>query len=73
MARRRGKANNGAVLGFEETLWATADQLRGHMEPAEYKHVVLGSVFPRYISHAFTEHHTNLVRWSADVPRTGIA
>ena len=37
-----GAKNNGASLGFEQTLWATADKLRGHMDPSEYKDVVLG-------------------------------
>ncbi len=35
---RKGKASNGATLGFEQTLWAAADKLRGHMDAAEYKH-----------------------------------
>lgn len=39
---------------IEEVLWNTADQLRGHMDAAEYKHVVLGLVFLKYISDAFT-------------------
>jgi len=42
-----------ANLGFEETLWATADKMRGHMDPAEYKHVVLGLIFLKYISDSF--------------------
>jgi len=36
------------ALGFEENLWAAAEELRGHVEPAEYKHIVLGLVFLRY-------------------------
>lgn len=32
-------------LGFEDNLWAAADKLRGNMDAAEYKHVVLGLVF----------------------------
>jgi len=47
---------NGATLGFEETLWSMADQMRGHMDPAEYKHVVLGLIFLKYISDAFSRH-----------------
>jgi type I restriction enzyme M protein len=39
--------------GFEQTLWATADKLRGHLDAAEYKHVVLGLIFLKYISDAF--------------------
>ena len=38
MARTR---NSGANLGFEDKLWAAADKLRGNMDAAEYKHVVL--------------------------------
>ena len=36
-------ASNGATLGFEETLWQAANKMRGHMDPAEYTHVALGS------------------------------
>src|SRR3954464_6179246 len=64
MARKRsasnGKNGNGANLGFEEKLWATADKLRGHMDAAEYKHVVLGLIFLKYISDAFQELHDRL-------------
>ncbi|MCI0655665.1 MAG: type I restriction-modification system subunit M N-terminal domain-containing protein, partial [Acidobacteria bacterium] len=45
--------NNGANLGFEEKLWQAADKMRGHMDPGEYKHVVLGLIFLKYISDAF--------------------
>jgi len=41
-----GKKGNGSALGFEATLWATADKLRGNLDAAEYKHVVLGLIFP---------------------------
>jgi type I restriction-modification system DNA methylase subunit len=62
----QGKAKaNGANLGFEEKLWLTADKLRGHLDPAEYKHVVLGLVFLKYISDAFEERHTWLLREAA--------
>jgi type I restriction enzyme M protein len=49
------KPNNGANLGFEAQLWQMADKLRGHMDAAEYKHVVLGLIFLKYISDAFRE------------------
>jgi type I restriction enzyme M protein len=65
MAEYRTQSNS-ATLGFEETLWATADQLRGHMDAAEYKHVVLGLTFLKYISDAFTEHYEQLSLWMAD-------
>jgi type I restriction enzyme M protein len=51
------RKNNGASLGFEATLWAAADKLRGHMDAAEYKHVVLGLIFLKYISDAFEERY----------------
>ncbi len=54
------KANNGAKLGFEQTLWQAADKLRGHMDAAEYKHVVLGLIFLKYISDAFQERYEAL-------------
>ena len=49
-----------ANLGFEARLWATADALRGSMDAAEYKHVVLGLIFLKYISDAFEEQHARL-------------
>src|ERR1051325_9811954 len=62
MARQKTekRVNGGANLGFEATLWAAADKLRGHMDAAEYKHVVLGLIFLKYISDAFNEHRKNL-------------
>lgn len=53
---------NGAILGFEKELWASADTLRGSMDAAEYKHVVLGLIFLKYISDAFEEYHAQLER-----------
>lgn len=52
--------NNGAMLDFETQLWAAADKLRGHMDAAEYKHVVLGLIFLKYISDSFEEMHEKL-------------
>jgi len=49
------KNGNGVKLGFEQTLWAAADKQRGHMDAAEYKHIVLGLIFLKYISDAFNE------------------
>ena len=61
MARRkRNDTSNGANLGFEATLWAAADKLRGHMDAAEYKHVVLGLIFLKYISDAFEERRSQI-------------
>lgn len=53
------KNGNGAGLGFEEKLWLAADKMRGHVESAEYKNVVLGLIFLKYISDAFQERY----RW----------
>jgi type I restriction enzyme M protein len=63
MAKQRAnstKSSNGANLGFEQKLWAAADKLRGHMDASEYKHVVLGLIFLKYISDAFEERHAEL-------------
>ena len=54
------KTNNGANVGYEAQLWQMADALRGSMDAAEYKHVVLGLIFLKYISDAFEEHHAKL-------------
>src|SRR5688572_28970427 len=54
------KTNNGANVGYEAELWQMADALRGGMDAAEYKHVVLGLIFLKYISDAFEEHHAKL-------------
>ena len=47
-------------IPFEDTLWKTADKLRNNMDAAEYKHVVLGLIFLKYISDAFDELHIKL-------------
>lgn len=54
------KAETGATLGFEAKLWAAADALRNNMDAAEYKHVVLGLIFLKYISDAFEAKHAEL-------------
>lgn len=55
------KTPNGGNLGFEEKLWQAADKMRGHMDASEYKHVVLGLIFLKYISDAFEEKHQKLM------------
>jgi type I restriction enzyme M protein len=47
-------------LGFEDVLWKTADKLRGSMDASEYKHVVLGLIFLKYIDDAFDERRSVL-------------
>jgi type I restriction enzyme M protein len=49
------------IKDIEKTLWAAADKLRSNMDAAEYKHVVLGLIFLKYISDAFLELHSKLV------------
>jgi len=51
-------------LELEKTLWAAADKLRSNMDAAEYKHVVLGLIFLKYISDAFNEHYEILKAYS---------
>ena len=66
MARARSSSKNStANLGFEAKLWLAADKLRSNMDAAEYKHVVLGLIFLKYISDAFEEYHAKLVQGSA--------
>ena len=48
-----------ATIGFEEELWASADKLRNNMDAAEYKHVVLGLIFLKYVSDTFMENTKN--------------
>jgi type I restriction enzyme M protein len=65
MPRPKATNGNGANLGFEARLWQTADALRNNMDAAEYKHVVLGLIFLKYISDAFEEQHARLTGQSA--------
>jgi type I restriction enzyme M protein len=51
---------NGANIGYEEKLWQMADKLRGSMDAAEYKHVVLGLIFLKYVSDSFKELYDKL-------------
>ncbi|MBI1783616.1 SAM-dependent DNA methyltransferase [Candidatus Sumerlaeota bacterium] len=63
MARDRNarkSSESAATLGFEAKLWLAADKLRNNMDAAEYKHVVLGLIFLKYISDAFEEKHAAL-------------
>ena len=59
--KRKSDNGNGAPLGFEAKLWLAADKLRNNMDAAEYKHVVLGLIFLKYISDAFDELHEKLI------------
>ena len=59
--KSKASSTGSATLGFEAKLWLTADKLRNNMDAAEYKHVVLGLIFLKYISDSFEEHHARLV------------
>lgn len=55
------KNDTAANLGFEAKMWLAADKLRNNMDAAEYKHVVLGLIFLKYISDSFEEKHQQLL------------
>jgi type I restriction enzyme M protein len=56
----RTKNGTAANIGYEAELWRMADALRASMDAAEYKHVVLGLIFLKYISDAFEAQHAEL-------------
>ena len=60
MATARTTEPGDTVAGYESQLWRMADALRGSMDAAEYKHVVLGLIFLKYISDAFEEAYARL-------------
>ena len=68
MARRKSTTGNDSTanLGFEAKLWLAADKLRNNMDAAEYKHVVLGLIFLKYISDSFEEHRAKLLAGEGD-------
>ena len=59
-------ASSSATIGFEAKLWLTADKLRNNMDASEYKHVVLGLIFLKYISDTFEEHRAKLLAGEGD-------
>lgn len=61
MAKSKQQKENTAEIGFEKQIWAAADKLRGNVDPAEYKNVVLGLIFLKYISDTFEIKHAQLV------------
>ncbi len=62
--------NNGQPLGFEDVLWKAADKLRGSMDASEYKLVVLGLIFLKYVEDAFEERRGGL---SAELAADGLS
>ena len=67
-ATQKASPNSGSInMGHEADYWRMADALRGSMDAAEYKHVVLGLIFLKYISDAFEERHAEvLAEWGAE-------
>jgi type I restriction enzyme M protein len=63
---KNGNGETDATLGFESKLWSAADALRNNMDAAEYKHVVLGLIFLKYISDAFEAKQTELEAQKAE-------
>lgn len=62
-------ATDETSTGFEDALWAAADKLRGTVDAAEYKHVVLGLLFLKYVSDAFESRRDAL---RAELQKDGI-
>lgn len=60
MAKTKSKKNT-ADVGFEKQLWDAADVLRGNLDAAEYKNVVLGLIFLKYLSDRFEERYQELL------------
>ncbi|MCC9885133.1 hypothetical protein HK151_10455, partial [Streptococcus agalactiae] len=48
------KTNTSANIGFEKELWDAADSLRGHISAADYRKVIIGLIFLKYVSDSFT-------------------
>jgi len=63
MAKKAGtkKSANKKTKSFEETLWDSANKLRGSVEPSEYKHVVLSLIFLKFASDKFEERRQDLI------------
>ena len=64
-------ATASATTGLEVKLWQAADMLRNNMDAAEYKHIVLGLIFLKYISDAFESKHAELAAATVGTPTEG--
>jgi type I restriction enzyme M protein len=63
----QGRAKKeGPAKDFKTVLWASADKLRAQMDAAEYKHLVLGLIFLKYISDTFVEHQQKVLQMVGD-------
>ncbi|MAS25195.1 type I restriction-modification system subunit M [Thalassolituus sp. UBA1505] len=60
-AEKKESAKNKKEKSFEQTLWATADKLRGSVESSEYKHVVLSLIFLKFISDKFEQRKQQMI------------
>lgn len=65
-SKTKSKKASTANLGFEQKLWLAADKLRSSMDASEYKHVVLGLIFLKYISDTFEKHREKLSKGASD-------
>ena len=61
-ARRAAGSAYGVTSGYEGDLWAMTDALRGAMDVAEYKHLVLGLIFLKYISDTFEDRYKEVLK-----------
>lgn len=64
----KSQASNGAALGIENELWEAADKMRGHLDAAEYKSVVLGLIFLKYVSDIFEQVRARVEKDGMDDP-----
>ena len=61
-----GKTTKSAAASLEDALWESANRLRSSMDAAEYKHVVLGLIFLKYVSDVFEQRRARLDELSRD-------
>ena len=55
------KKENTSEIGFEKELWKAADKLRGSMDASQYKYIILGLIFLKYLSDIFEQKYRELV------------
>lgn len=60
------KPKSGGDISFEKELWSAADRLRGNIDASEYKHIVLGLLFLKYVSDAFNQRREKVLEWVSD-------
>jgi len=71
MAKRKSAVRNGnGDFGFTNRLWSAANRLGGTVEAAEYKHIILGLLFLKYLSDAFEDRQRFLTRAVTDPANT---